>query len=136
MIVVDTSVAAKWVLEGEIYKEKSIKILSNHFDGVEKVLVPDLFFYEIANTLATKTKLSQEEINDSLKVIFQAELDVKHSVESDIYKAASQAKKYKTSVYDMLYAVVAKENNATLITADEKFIEKTGFKFVIHIKDY
>ena len=57
------------------------------------------------------------------------------STQKDIIKSIQLTKKYSTSVYDMLYAVLAKENKAILVTADEKFIQKTRFKFVKHIKD-
>ena len=53
----------------------------------------------------------------------------------DVFEAARMAKKYHTSVYDMLYAVVAKKNNCQLITADTKFAEKVQLPFVKTIKE-
>lgn len=134
-MIIDASVALKWVLKGEDGQEKSRLLLNKHRDGKQKIVVPDLFFYEVANTLATKTELSVVEVSESLTIIFEAGLVVYRPTEKDILQAAKLAKKYKTSVYDMLYAVIARKHKTRLITADENFVKKTGFKFVKLLKD-
>jgi predicted nucleic acid-binding protein len=48
----------------------------------------------------------------------------------ELVDAGVLAKKYKTSVYDMIYAVVAKNKKCALVTADENFVRKTKFKHV------
>ena len=135
MIIVDASIASKWVLKGEMYEKQSFLVLKNHINEIEKITVPDLIFLEIANVLSTKSKLSWNETENSLKVIFKANLDTYRVKPKEILTSAELAKKYQTSVYDMLYAVIAKNTGSILITADENFIQKTGFKFVKHIKD-
>lgn len=135
-MIIDASVALKWVLKiGEEDQEKSRLLLNKHCDGKQKIVVPDLFFYEVSNTLATKTELSAVEVSDSLTIIFEAGLVIYRPTEKDILRSAKLAKKYDTSVYDMLYAVVAKKHKTTLITADDNFARKTGFKFVKLLKD-
>lgn len=136
MIIIDASVASKWILQGEKDEEKALKILSDHTDTKEQILVPEFIFYEIANTLATKTILTENKINNSLSVIFKANLLICHPVDKDIIQSTLLAKRYKTSVYDMLYAVVAKRHKTILITADNNFLRKTKFPFVKLISEY
>jgi len=130
MIVIDASVAAKWILEHEQDTDKALIILKNHTFSIEEIIVPDLFFYEIANTLATKSGMTSKEVIVALGKVYQSNLSVYHPLEVDVSQTTKLAKEYKTSVYDMLYAVVAKTHKATLITADKQFVKQTGFKFV------
>lgn len=129
MIVIDASVANKLVLDEEGH-ELVKKIFRSHISETEPIIVPDFLLYEIANTLATKGALSVNRITRSLTKIYRANLNIHHCDEIEVKVAANLAKKYKTSVYDMLYVVVAKKHKADLITADEKFINQTKFKFV------
>ena len=130
MIVVDASIMGKWVLEDEVGIEDALLLLNNHTKGIEEIIVPELVFYEVANALATKSKISATQTSLALNKIFKLQLRIYHPNQSDIIESATLARKYKTSVYDMLYAIVAKNHKATLITADEKFINQTTFKFV------
>ena len=135
MIVTDASVVFKWVKTQEPYYDKALKLLRSHLKEREKIIVPHLLFIEIANALATKTKNTKETIRKDLNYIFKANLEVYIPDNKDILNTANLAKEYKTSAYDMLYAVVAKKHKTKLITADANFINKTKFKFVKHLKD-
>ena len=130
MIVIDASVAAKWVLDYEQDTDKALVVLEKHKSLIEEIIVPDLLFYEVANMLATKSRMRSKEMFASLNKIYQAGLKIYYPLEIDVTLAARLAKRYKTSVYDMLYAVVAKNHKVKLITADEQFVKQTGFKFV------
>jgi len=130
MIVIDASVAAKWVLDYEQDTDKALVVLEKHKSLIEEIIVPDLLFYEVANMLATKSRMRSKEMFASLNKIYQAGLKIYYPLEIDVTLAARLAKRYKTSVYDMLYAVVAKKHKVKLITADEQFVKQTGFKFV------
>ncbi|OGM12516.1 hypothetical protein A2V80_01510 [Candidatus Woesebacteria bacterium RBG_16_39_8b] len=136
MIVVDTSVALKWLLtEKEESITKARMLLKDHLAKKNEILVPELLFYEIANALATKTKIPQIKINGLLKRIYSLNIKIYHPLEPDVLDSARLAKKYNSTVYDMLYAVVAKKHKTKLITADANFIKKTKFMFVKHLKD-
>ncbi|MBI2039954.1 type II toxin-antitoxin system VapC family toxin [Candidatus Microgenomates bacterium] len=130
MIVIDASVANKLVLPYEEGHIKVKEIFQNHSDGLERIISLDLLLYEVANTLATKATIPQRAVTRSITIIYKTQIEIYHPTEDDVKEAARLAKKYKTSVYDMLYAVVAKANGTILITADEQFIKQTKFKFV------
>ncbi|MFH1244144.1 MAG: type II toxin-antitoxin system VapC family toxin [bacterium] len=136
MIIIDTSVAVKWIIPGEDFEEQSFALMESHINYKDPIMVPDLFYYEISNTIATKTTFPTNKINSTLNKIYDLQLRSHISNAKEIIKTTLLARKYKTSFYDMLYAVVAKHNKCQLITADRKFIEKTKFPHVIHISEY
>lgn len=135
-MILDASVAIKWLLRGEEYEREALAILKRHIEKKDTIIVPEFIYLEIANTLATKSMLSERQIRESLMVIFQMDLQIYQQSQEDVLMSAKLAKQHKTSVYDMLYAVIAKTNKMTLITADEAFIHKTDFPFVKHIKTF
>lgn len=130
MIVIDASIAAKLVLPYEEGHDSAKEIFKRHRDRIEQIVSIDLIFYEVANTLATKSAIPQFMVTRSLTAIYKTGLNVHHCTEVEVKEAARLAKKFKTSVYDMLYAVVAKHEKAILITADSQFQKQTRFKFV------
>ena len=135
MIVLDASVAIKWLITGEAFEAQAQKLLLEHLNDTATILVPDLFYYEIANTLATKTLFPAENVSKSLQQIYQFEFKMHHPNQKELLETAKLAKKYKTSVYDMLYAVIAEKTGATFITADRKFMAKTNFDHLRYIGD-
>jgi len=135
-MIIDASVASKWILENEPDEDKARILLENHQQGINRIIVPDLLFYEIANTIATKTELTERHLERSLHVIHQANLIIYYPSYEDVLMAGKLAKKYKASVYDMIYAVTAKKYKTILVTADEKFVKKTKFPFVKLLSDY
>jgi predicted nucleic acid-binding protein len=137
MIVVDASVAFKWFKsDNEDFYQESTQLLKQHLTGVKKILVPQFIFLELSNALGTKTLTSIELAKKHIKNLYSFNLEVYLPNQQDLMNSLSLAKKYKTSVYDMLYAVTAKKNKCKLITADRKFIEKTKFPHVVHISEY
>lgn len=134
-MIVDASMALKWIKSEEADREKALFIYQNHLTGKELIIVPTLFFTEVANALVTKSETTQKTIKKDLKFIFESKLNVYEPNEKDILQTTRLAKKYQTSVYDMLYAVVARKHKTRLITADENFVKKTGFKFVKLLKN-
>lgn len=130
MIIVDTSVAIKWLRSDEQGHKEAMEIYINHIENVNEIVVPSLFYIEAANALATSSILSSEDIAEGISFLFDSRLHTIAETKAHVEEAALLAKKYKTSVYDMLYAVIAKSYNATLITADKRFAKSVDFSFV------
>jgi len=134
MIVVDTSVAIKWLNKEEKDSELAYLLYKKHIAGAgaaEAIVIPSLLFIEAANTLATKSNSTKEDIKTGLTFLFEANFEVYNITLGDLVDAGVFAKKYKTSVYDMIYSVIARNKKCILVTADENFVKKTKFK---HIK--
>lgn len=135
MIVIDASVANKFFLSNEEGSDKAQNILDNHLSGSEQILAPHFLFLEVANTLTSKTSFLIQDVTASLTTLYESEFKIVDLTPTDLKEASKLAKQYKTSVYDMIYAVIAKNHKIILITADEKFIKQTGFKWVKLLKD-
>lgn len=92
-----------------------------------------IFYIEAANALATNTYFTKDDILQGMKFLFGANFKEQNITQKIISEAASYAREYKTSVYDMLYAVIAKEKNTYLITANAKFIKRINLPYVLSL---
>lgn len=125
-MVVDASVGIKWiVLEKDSHYAELY--LHDHLIKKEEIIVPDIFYYEIANTLLTKFSIPANKGLALLRKIYQVNLILYHPTQDDIENTFRFSRNFKTSFYDMLYAVVAKKHKTILITADERFFKLTKF---------
>lgn len=126
-MIVDASVVVKWLNKNELDSDNAFLLYKEHIEKTNEISVPQLLFIEIANYLATNTNTSRANIKKSLNFLYRSNLIICTVTEDLLIEAAILAKRYKTSVYDMIYAVLAKKNNTTLITADNKFANKVNF---------
>ena len=137
MIVIDSSVAFKWLKsKDEPHYEKAAALLEQYIKGEVRIVAPNLLFIEIANALATKTASKPKTILADLRALYDFGLEIYRETEDDVATSSLLARKKKTSVYDMLYAVIAKRLGTELITADEQFVRKTKFSHVLLLRDY
>lgn len=135
MIVVDASVAIKLLRREEVNHKEARALLQKHFSKTDEILVPDLIFYEAANALATKVQIPSFVALRSFTQLKKFDFNIYRPTFEDVDKTTKLAKKYNTTIYDMLYAVVAKKHKTYLITADDNFARKTGLKFVKLLKN-
>jgi predicted nucleic acid-binding protein len=124
MMVLDSSVALKWIFADEEGAEHVEGILVEHISGKNEIAVPSLFFYEIANVLATKVKLTTEEALEAFELISAFEFNVHELDSSEYMEAMTLAMKHKVSVYDASYHLLASRLGCHFLTADRKFWEK------------
>jgi predicted nucleic acid-binding protein len=124
MIVLDSSVALKWIFADEDDAEHAVRVRDEHVSGKNEIAVPSLFFYEIANVLATKVKLSPDEALEAFGLISAFEFNVHELDNSEYLEAMTLALKHKISVYDASYHVLASHLGCSFLTADRKFWEK------------
>lgn len=137
MIVVDSSVAFKWLKSrNEPHRERAAVMLERHIKGEIRIIAPSLLFIEIANALSTKTATKPKIIQADLHALYNFSLEIYRETEEDVATSSLLARKNKTSVYDMLYAVIAKRLGTELITADEQFIRKTNYPHVRLLSEY
>jgi len=130
MIVIDASVATKLINIQEEGSENAIKLLLAHIQKQEKITVPSLLFIEVANALTTKSTIVEPDIQKGIHLLYESTFVIEEVTEKNLTEASLLAKKYNTSVYDMIYAVIAKEKKAILVTSDSKFANKTRFPFI------
>lgn len=139
-IVVDASVAIKWYVRDEIDADKAIAMLLDYENGKIKLIIPTLFYYEIANavnTAALRGRITKDEGQDIIKDLLITDLITLDDAKL-IHPAYLYARKYKISVYDASYLVAAKEHNVPIYTADRRFYEavKSKERLMKWIGDY
>jgi len=130
MIIVDASVVVKWIKQDEEDADIALSLYTSHLRKEEKIEVPRLLFYEVANFIATKPRVKSTTVKINLKFLFNSDLNIHIENNEELTEATLLAKEYHTSLYDMLYAVVAENKKCVLVTADENFVKKTKFKHV------
>lgn len=125
MIVLDASVVIKWILDDELQSAAALAYRKQHFEGTNRIAVPELLFYEIANILATKTPLTAEEAIEGFQFILGSELDGYSLGPEEFSTAIRLAKKFKLSLYDGSYIALASVLESEFITADSRLVSKT-----------
>ena len=116
-LVVDASVAVKWVLL-EDDSERARALI-----GAEPLVAPDFLLLECANVLAQQVRrqrLSTDDAAAGLRIIQAAGLRLVASP-PHVVEAQRLAMSLGQTVYDSLYLAVALAEGAVLITADSRF---------------
>lgn len=128
-IVLDASVAIKWFFEESDSDKASVLQVELHNQTV-KAIVPQLFFFEIANVIKTKPKSTIAELNTAIKILFDLPFITSPIDAKTLTRAAFYAHKYNLSIYDASYLALAKINQAILLSADDKMVKQVKLPFV------
>ncbi len=121
-VVIDASVAAKWVLPEENLAEEAAELLAGYGKGEISFAVPGLFWGETADILWKAAGLGRQTRAQSeagLQELLSLALPTTASV--DLVSVAFRlAIAYDRTIYDSLYLALAVKLSTRLITADEK----------------
>ena len=136
-IIVDASIGVKWFSsENEKKVELAIQLREKHFTGKIELHAPDLFIFEVLNSLVYKNKFNMSEINniyDSLKLLY---LKIIIPDDNLIKNAVSLSVNLKLSYYDSVYVALAQKMGAPFITEDKKILSHADeYKFIKNL-DY
>ena len=122
LLVIDASVAAKWLFQDETLVTEAVALLDRYDQGKVQLLVPDLFWAESGNILwkaARRGRCTREKAEASmlrLKDLHFATVTSQGLIEQAIRIAGD----FDRTVYDSIYVALALEARAELVTADEK----------------
>jgi predicted nucleic acid-binding protein len=127
-IVVDASVAAKWLLSGEEHTDQARLLLRRFAQGETQLTVPSHVRYEvpsaiIAATLGRAPRLSPDQAREAIEEFLSLPLQ---SIDSNelILSAVPLVHQFACAFYDALYLALAQRLHAPLITADRKFYQR------------
>ena len=123
-LVVDASVAAKWVLPSadERLVDQAVRLLQRYAGDQLHFVVPDLFWLEFGNIVWKAVR--QGRISSTSAAIAIAEIEGREfstipskELMDDAFKIANA---FGRSVYDAIYVALAVARNTEFVTADER----------------
>ena len=121
-VVCDASVVLKWFhAEGESEVADARAILSAHRAGGIVAFILDLTFYELGNVLVRPLARGAEQtaaVLDAVEEICPAI----PSTGADRRLACELAERHGLTLYDAIYASVARRRNSALVTADRELL--------------
>jgi predicted nucleic acid-binding protein len=119
-LVVDASVAAKWVLP-EAGSERALALRNEAAD----LLAPDLIVAEVANTLWKYARRGALSSADAIAAVTMATTVIARlaPVHDLLGPAMEMALRYRHPVYDCFYVALTQRDGAMLVTADQEQFE-------------
>lgn len=123
--VIDSSVAVKWFSQ-EAGTEAALVLREDAFSGKCRLEAPDLLLFELANALRFNSRFNADDVKLALGSILDMGISF-HPAEGPLLsRAVDLAFRYRMTVYDGCFIALADIRGLTLITADEKLMEKAG----------
>lgn len=120
MIVLDASVILKWILRDEKGAAEALAWRERHRSGLERIAVPDLLFYEVANGMLFSDRLNDQDAAESWEALLAVELEVYGVWADAMPRVLEVARLGRMTAYDAAYAVLAEALGCDFITADRR----------------
>ena len=125
IVTPDASVLLKWVLPGgdEQDTDAALALRDEAVAGKLELVVPQLWIYEVGNTLARRFPDDADELLASLVDfgLTEARLDTGWRT-----RAVSLSVRYGVAFYDAAYHAVALELDGVFVTADERYVRRAA----------
>lgn len=133
--VVDTSVAAKWLLPAanETFVDEANRLLRLHLRGELHLVAPDLIFSELGNVCwkaVRRARITRSQAEAALRRFAEFAIET-FPASSLMSQAWSVAIAHDRSFYDSLYVALAVTTGVELITADERLVNALGTRFPV-----
>jgi predicted nucleic acid-binding protein len=112
-----------------------MEVLRRYSHGIYDILVPDLFWVEIANFLwkAARTgRCTSDEARLGLGTVQEYNFQTLPSA-SLVLRAFEIASRHRQTVYDCLYVALAEQVGAELITADAKLANALAARYPVKL---
>jgi len=120
-LVLDASVGVKWFsARDEASLAQALAIRDAHIDGQALIVVPDLFFYEVANAITQKKSIPPEAVQSAVANMFVLGVTA-ISIDRELLDAAVMlSRRLDITVYDSIYIAVALQRHCPLVTANPR----------------
>jgi predicted nucleic acid-binding protein len=115
-IVVDASVALKWVLS-EVGSDAAIALQSS-----SNLIAPDIWLAEAANTLWRYVLRKEFQYSEAEARLMKLRNAPVTTVENDVQAALKIASQLSHPIYDCLYLALAVRQDTYVVTADRRFV--------------
>ncbi len=138
-LVVDASVAIKWLNPSEALADRAHAIRNDYEQGQIALLVPAFWDYEVANGInkaVARGDLSEQEGREAITLLLAV-----HAQRIPLpspQESYDLTRKYQRSVYDSWYLSLAEETDCEFWTADRRLYNavKDNLDFVKWLGDY
>ena len=131
-LVLDTSVIIKWYRQGEALAQQALVLRTAYLAGAATISVPSLLIYEVTNVLRYKNDLSTDQVKEAVQSLFDMDLDIMSPSRLVVDQAIELARTYNITVYDATFVALAEVLSATLVTADERLVQRLADKSFVH----
>jgi len=139
--VIDASVAIKWVVKGESFRSKALRLLRDaRLKGIT-LIGPPLLEYEVESNLQRRLyygHATTAAVDASLATFYAVRVQI--VTHSDMVRRAREiARQFNQErIYDSLYAALAELRGCEFWTADRNFYDavKSVFSFVKYLPNY
>ena len=125
IVTPDASVLLKWVLPGDDERDTkaALSLRDEAVAGAIELVVPQLWIYEVGNTLARRFADQADELLASLADfgLTEARLDSRWRT-----RTVSLAVTYEVAFYDAAYHAVALVLGGVFVTADERYVSRAA----------
>ena len=125
IVTPDASVLLKWVLPGDDEQDgdAALSLRDQAVAGAVDLVVPQLWIYEVGNTLARRFPDRAGELLAALADfgLTEARLDLRWRTQ-----ALSLAVTYEVAFYDAAYHAVALVHGGVFVTADERYVARAA----------
>lgn len=118
-VVLDASVLLKWFVQ-EPGSDAALDVKTRYLDGELAIVVPDLALYEIPNVLRFKRGVPESAVHAAMQALWELDLEIVSPSEMLLEDSIHCSFTTDLSLYDCVYLALAKELDATLITADRQ----------------
>jgi len=129
-------VLLKWVLpaEGESYVEQALSMRDAFVAGKITLMVPDLWYYEVGNTLSRKYP---HEATDLLSGLLAMGFDTATPDQRWQTAILQLVSVHRVTFYDAAYHALAIINDGVFVTADERYLANAGAtRHIIHLQEW
>jgi predicted nucleic acid-binding protein len=129
-VVVDASVAVKWLLQDEDYAPEAERLLTRFSQGDVILAAPDHIRYEVpaaitVATIGSQPRLTRQQGQSAIEEFLALGLT---TVGTDrlILAAYPLVHQYAIALYDALYLALSRQLGCSLVTADRKLYQRIG----------
>lgn len=136
-LVLDASVGVKWFsAKGEASLPQALAIRDAQVDGHTLIVVPDLFFYEVANAIAHKQAIPLEAIQSAVVSMFALGMSAV-SIDPDLLEASVRlSRQLGITVYDSCYIALAEKYSCPLVTGNPRHQKQSPGCEVIPVEEW
>ncbi len=134
-LVLDASVAVKWAFPGanEPLTAEALRLVERYKDGEVDFIVPDVFWAEMGNVLwrgVRRGSWSRIDVENCISDFAARDFTTVSSLML-LPEALQIAFVYDRNIYDCLYAALAVQARAELITGDERLANALAARFPV-----